>query len=109
MRSQIQIFTKAAERTFQKKRSSTSGGDVDDDEDIDPDSIITPAELAVLNCLMEGGFVLSLKVCIYSVEIFTPKYKSRVRFRSLAPMYCLIRCNVLLGCCRYEVNASEVT
>lgn len=61
MRSQIQIFTKAAERTFQKKRSSTSAGGELDDDDVDPDSIITPAELAVLNCLMEGGFVLSLK------------------------------------------------
>ena len=33
----------------------------------DGDSIITPSELAILNCLMDGGFILSLKVrkCCY--------------------------------------------
>ena len=61
IRSQISVFTKAAEKTFQGLKRSGSPFEEDN-----PDSIITPAELAILNCLMDGGFVLSLKVTMLS-------------------------------------------
>nr|CAB3262568.1 uncharacterized protein LOC100180427 [Phallusia mammillata] len=56
VKSQMCIFTKATEKIFQGAKRSGSPF-----EDEPSDSIITPAELAILNCLMEGGFVLSLK------------------------------------------------
>ncbi|XP_076809144.1 uncharacterized protein LOC143452165 [Clavelina lepadiformis] len=54
VKSQMCVFTKAAEKIFQG--SKRSGSPFEGEE-----AIITPSELSILNCLMDGGFVLSLK------------------------------------------------
>ncbi|XP_002130160.2 uncharacterized protein LOC100180427 [Ciona intestinalis] len=55
-KSAMSIFVKATEKIFQGTKRSGSPFEEDGAE-----SIITPSELAILNCLIEGGFVLSLK------------------------------------------------
>lgn len=56
-RSQVSVFNNATTGLFhsvQKRSGSSFDGE-------NTESIITPSELSILNCLMEGGFVLSLK------------------------------------------------
>ena len=62
IKSQISILSRATARVFRaSKRSEVDQRSKEDDE-----SLITPSELAILNCLMDGGFILSLKVfCDY--------------------------------------------
>lgn len=56
-KSQLALFNKATSAVFQahhKRPGSAFDGE-------NTESIITPSELSILNCLMEGGYVLSLK------------------------------------------------
>ncbi|XP_039255800.2 uncharacterized protein LOC120332587 [Styela clava] len=56
-KSQMSLFNKATANVFQE--SFNRPGSVFDGENTE--SIITPSELSILNCLMDGGYVLSLK------------------------------------------------
>lgn len=56
-KTQLSLFNKATSAVFQAHHERT-GSSFDGEN---TESIITPSELSILNCLMEGGYVLSLK------------------------------------------------
>ena len=58
VKSQISLITRASNRVFKEAKKS----EMLQKNTKESDSLITPSELSILNCLMDGGFILSLKV-----------------------------------------------
>ena len=64
VKSQISLLTRASTRVFKEAKKSEMLR-----KRKDSDSLITPSELSILNCLMDGGFILSLKVSlVFSIQ-----------------------------------------